>query len=275
MHFRAFTWYTQNIAAKEKVECYAPWCSVACRFFSNNSVIAYLNDTDPFPPVEQALRSPDGLLAAGGTLDPHRLLDAYRHGIFPWFNEGDPVLWWSPDPRMVLFPCEFRVSRSLRKALQRKVYEIRVDASFEAVMRACAMPRKGQAGTWISEDMVAAYARLHHMGLAHSVEAWHEGELAGGLYGIGIGRMFYGESMFSHRTDASKVALAHLVAQLQRWNFGMIDCQMRTPHLASLGAREIPRAEFIIRLKDLVERHGIAHKWQFNEGLSGEMAIER
>ncbi|MDH4284946.1 MAG: leucyl/phenylalanyl-tRNA--protein transferase, partial [Gallionellaceae bacterium] len=179
-------------------------------------MIVYLNDTTPFPPVERALRSPNGLLAAGGILAPHRLLDAYQQGIFPWFNEGDPVLWWSPDPRMVLFPYEFKVSRSLRKTLQKKVYEIRVDTSFEAVMRACAAPRKDQAGTWISEDMVAAYVHLHHMGLAHSVEAWHEGELAGGLYGIGIGRMFYGESMFSRKTDASKAALAHLVAQLKR-----------------------------------------------------------
>lgn len=236
-------------------------------------MIAYLNDTTPFPPVEQALRSPNGLLAAGGTLAPHRLLDAYRHGIFPWFNEGDPVLWWSPDPRMVLFPDEFKVSRSLRKTLQKKIYEIRVDTSFEAVMRACAAPRRGQAGTWISEDVIAAYARLHHMGLAHSVEAWHEGGLAGGLYGVGIGRMFYGESMFSRKTDASKVALAHLVAQLRRWNFGMIDCQMKTLHLASLGAREVPRAEFIQCLKELVERPGPVCKWRFEEKLPDEMAI--
>lgn len=229
-------------------------------------MIVYLSDTEPFPPAEQALRSPNGLLAAGGSLAPPRLLDAYRHGIFPWFNEGDPVLWWSPDPRMVLFPEEFRVSRTLRKTLRRNDFEIRVDTSFEAVMRACAMPRKGQAGTWISEDMVAAYASLHGMGIAHSVEAWHAGELAGGLYGVGIGRMFYGESMFSRKTDASKVALAHLVAQLQRWNFGMIDCQMTTPHLASLGAREISRAEFVRRLKGLVEQPGIAHKWQFDAG---------
>ena len=231
-------------------------------------MIVYLNDTTPFPPVERALRSPNGLLAAGGVLAPYRLLDAYQQGIFPWFNEGDPVLWWSPDPRMVLFPYEFKVSRSLRKTLQKKVYEIRVDTSFEAVMRACAAPRKDQAGTWISEDMVAAYVHLHHMGLAHSVEAWHEDELAGGLYGIGIGRMFYGESMFSRKTDASKVALAHLVAQLKRWNFGMVDCQMKTLHLASLGAREIPRAEFIRRLGELAACPGHAGKWQFDDGLA-------
>lgn len=227
-------------------------------------MIAYLNDTTPFPPVEQALRSPNGLLAAGGTLVPHRLLDAYRHGIFPWFNEGDPVLWWSPDPRMVLFPDEFKVSRSLRKTLRNKIFEVRVDTSFESVMRACAAPRKGQAGTWINEDMVAAYGRLHRMGLAHSVEAWREDKLVGGLYGIGIGRVFYGESMFSRETDASKVAIAHLAAQLRRWNFGMIDCQMKTLHLASLGAREIPRAEFIRRLKELVQYPDLAGRWQFD-----------
>ncbi|MBI4937660.1 MAG: leucyl/phenylalanyl-tRNA--protein transferase [Nitrosomonadales bacterium] len=227
-------------------------------------MIPLLSDTAPFPPVERALRSPNGLLAAGGSLAPQRLLDAYRHGIFPWFNEGDPILWWSPDPRMVLFPGEFKVSRSLRKTLRKKIYEIRTDTAFEQVMLACSAPRKGQAGTWISEAMIAAYLHLHRMGLAHSVEAWHEGELAGGLYGIGLGRMFYGESMFSRKPDASKIALAHLAAQLRRWNFGMIDCQMNTPHLASLGACEIPRAEFIWRLRELVQHHDMAGRWQFD-----------
>ncbi|MBI5660506.1 MAG: leucyl/phenylalanyl-tRNA--protein transferase [Nitrosomonadales bacterium] len=227
-------------------------------------MIPFLDDTAPFPPVEQALCSPDGLLAAGGSLAPHRLLEAYRHGIFPWFNEGDPILWWSPNPRMVLFPGEFRVSRSLRKTLRKKIYEIRTDTAFELVMRACAAPRKGRAGTWIGEDMIAAYIRLHRMGLAHSVEAWQGGELAGGLYGVGIGRMFYGESMFSRKPDASKVALAHLAAQMRRWNFGMIDCQMRTPHLASLGARELPRAEFVRRIRELMQYPDIASRWQFD-----------
>lgn len=229
-------------------------------------MIPLLSDAAPFPPVERALRSPNGLLAAGGSLAPHRLLDAYRHGIFPWFNEGDPILWWSPDPRMVLFPEEFKASRSLRKALRKNIYEIRPDTAFEAVMRACSAPRKGQAGTWISEDMIAAYLRLHRMGLAHSVEAWHEGELAGGLYGIGLGRMFYGESMFSHASNASKIALAHLARQLERWQFGMIDCQMNTPHLASLGAREIPRSKFIAQLQELVNCAPITY-WQFDTDL--------
>ena len=228
-------------------------------------MITFLHDTTPFPPVEQALRTPNGLLAAGGSLAPQRLLDAYRHGIFPWFNAGDPILWWSPDPRMVLFPGEFKASRSLRKTLRKNIYEVRTDSAFERVMRACAEPRGAHAGTWISEEMIAAYVRLHRMGYAHSVETWLGGELVGGLYGISIGRMFYGESMFSRKTNASKVALAHLAAQLQRWGYGMIDCQMNTPHLASLGARELPRTEFIQRLQELVHYPDLAPQWKFDD----------
>jgi leucyl/phenylalanyl-tRNA---protein transferase len=229
-------------------------------------VIIILHGDTPFPPVETALRAPNGLLAAGGDLSPARLLDAYRHGIFPWFSADDPILWWSPDPRMVLFPQEFRISRSLRKILRKGACEIRTDTAFEQVMRACAdAPRGGQSGTWIHEDMIAAYAALHHMGYAHSVEVWQDGELAGGLYGVSIGHMFYGESMFSGRSNASKVALAHLAAQLTRWNFGMIDCQMNTPHLATLGAREIPRTEFIQRLQELIHYPDIPSPWCFDE----------
>ena len=228
-------------------------------------MITLLHGDAPFPPVEQALRTPNGLLAAGGELTPVRLLDAYRHGIFPWFNAGDPILWWSPDPRMVLFPEEFKISRSLRKMLRSHIYEIRTDSAFKQVMRACATPRDGQAGTWIHEDMIAAYTELHRMGVAHSVETWMENELVGGLYGISIGRMFYGESMFSRSADASKAALAHLAAQLCRWSFGMIDCQMNTPHLASLGAREIPRAEFIQRLQELIHYADITSPWCFDK----------
>ena len=224
-------------------------------------MIALLHDNTPFPPLEQALPQPNGLLAAGGSLTPARLLDAYRHGIFPWFNTEDPVLWWSPDPRMVLFPNEFKISHSLRKTLRNQVYEVRTDTAFEQVMRSCAAPRSGQAGTWIHEAMVTAYTALHHMGHAHSVEAWQSGELVGGLYGMAIGRMFYGESMFSRRTNASKIALAHLTKQLVRWEFGMIDCQMRTPHLASLGAREISRKEFILRLQELIHYPNISSPW--------------
>jgi leucyl/phenylalanyl-tRNA--protein transferase len=227
-------------------------------------MIPLLHDNTPFPPLEQALRTPNGLLAAGGSLTPARLLDAYRHGIFPWFNADDPILWWSPDPRMALFPQEFKISHSLRKTLRSRHYEVRTDTAFEQVMRACAAPRNGQAGTWIHEDMIAAYSALHRIGFAHSVETWMDGELVGGLYGMSIGRMFYGESMFSRRSDASKVALAHLTAQLRRWNFGMIDCQMNTPHLSSLGAREIPRTEFVQRLQELIHYPDIGPIWRFD-----------
>ena len=228
-------------------------------------MIPLLRDNTPFPPLTAALRAPNGLLAAGASLTPARLLDAYRRGIFPWFSCGEPILWWSPDPRMVLFPDEFIISRTLRKTLRNKIFEVRADTAFEEVMRACAStPRPGQDGTWIHEDMIAACTALHRMGHAHSVESWQDGELVGGLYGIAIGRMFYGESMFSRRTDASKVALAHLAGQLRRWNFGMIDCQMNTPHLASLGAREIPREEFIGKLQELVNYPDIGPQWHFD-----------
>jgi len=215
-------------------------------------MIPWLRGDAPFPPVKRALHIPNGLLAAGGDLSAPRLLDAYRHGIFPWFSPGEPILWWSPDPRMVLFPPEIRISRSFAKVLRNTRYEVRCDSAFEQVMRACAAPRDEQGGTWISEEMIAAYCTLHRLGYAHSLETWIDGQLAGGLYGIGIGRMFYGESMFSRASNASKIALAHLARQLERWQFGMIDCQMNTPHLASLGAREIPRSEFLARLQELV-----------------------
>ncbi len=219
-----------------------------------------------FPPVTQALRSPNGLLAAGGDLSTARLLEAYRHGIFPWFSEGEPILWWSPDPRMVLIPGEFKISHSLRKTLRNGRHEVRMDSAFEQVMRACAAPREGASGTWILEEMIAAYCELHRIGYAHSVETWMDGELVGGLYGIALGKMFYGESMFSRKTDASKIALAHLCAQLERWDFGMIDCQMNTPHLASLGAREIPRSEFVARLQELIHSPPIDY-WRFDSDL--------
>ncbi len=215
-------------------------------------MIPWLQKDSLFPPLLQALTHPNGLLAAGGDLTPARLLEAYRHGIFPWFSPGDPILWWSPDPRMVLFPSEFRVSHSLRKTLNKGAYEIKTDSAFEHVMRACSAPRSEQNGTWIVEEMVLAYCELHRLGHAHSVEVWMENELVGGLYGVAIGRMFFGESMFSRRSDTSKIALAHLARQLERWNFGLIDCQMHTPHLSSLGAREIARSEFIARLQELI-----------------------
>jgi leucyl/phenylalanyl-tRNA--protein transferase len=219
-------------------------------------VIPWLRPTDPFPPLERALSDPDGLLAAGGTLDAPRLIDAYRRGIFPWSSEGQPLLWWSPDPRMVLFTDEFRMSRSLRKRVREGRFEIRVDSAFDDVMAACAEPRDGQAGTWITAAMRRAYGELHRRGYAHSVEAWREGRLVGGLYGVALGRVFFGESMFARETDASKVALARLVALLREQGVPMIDCQQDTAHLASLGARPIPRAEFATVLKELI--HSVA-----------------
>jgi leucyl/phenylalanyl-tRNA--protein transferase len=230
-------------------------------------MIPWLATTDPFPPVELALRDPNGLLAAGADLSPERLLAAYRRGIFPWFNPGEPILWWSPDPRMVLFPDDLRISRSLGKRLRRHDYEIRVDTAFARVMAACAAPRPKQRGTWISPAMITAYGQLHHAGHAHSVETWIGGELVGGLYGIAIGRAFFGESMFSHATDASKLAFAHLVRQLRRWGFGLIDCQMETAHLASLGAAPIPREDFQHRLDSLVNCADHPGPWTFDHDL--------
>jgi leucyl/phenylalanyl-tRNA---protein transferase len=224
-------------------------------------MIPWLGPESPFPPLEAALLRPNGLLAVGGDLSPSRLIEAYRHGIFPWFNEGEPILWWSPDPRMVLFPQELKISRSLRKTLKRENYEIRADSAFKQVMEACAAPRKEHTGTWIHPEMIVAYEKLHEMGLAHSMETWIEGQLVGGLYGVGQGKMFFGESMFSRVSDASKIAFVHLVSQLQSWGFEMIDCQMKTEHLASLGAREISRNEFRQKLKELVHYPERGKKW--------------
>ncbi len=228
-------------------------------------MIPWLRAADPFPPPQSALAEPNGLLAAGGDLSVPRLLDAYRRGIFPWFNAGEPILWWSPDPRMVLFPDEFKVSRSLKKRLARADYAVRADSAFAQVMAACAAPRPGAGGTWISAAMIEAYRALHEAGHAHSVETWMQGEhgleLAGGLYGVAIGRAFYGESMFARRSDASKIALAHLVRFLAARGFGVIDCQMNTAHLASLGAREIPRRDFTALLDRLTGEPGVPGKW--------------
>jgi leucyl/phenylalanyl-tRNA--protein transferase len=225
----------------------------------------WLDDDTPFPPPECASRSPNGLLAAGASLTVARLLAAYRQGIFPWFQPGQPVLWWSPEPRTVLFPEEFRLHRSLRRTLIRHAYTVRLDTAFAQVVAGCATTaRPGQDGTWITAEMQAAYTALHELGFAHSVETWIEGELAGGLYGVALGRVFFGESMFTRRRDASKIAFAHLVRYLQQEGFAMIDCQMHTEHLASLGARSLPRAEFTARLGTLVEeapRHAAPGRW--------------
>ena len=227
-------------------------------------LITWINDSNAFPPVSRAMRSPNGLLAVGGDLSASRLLDAYRQGIFPWFNPGEPIMWWSPDPRTILIPSEFKVSRSFTKILRNNTFEVRFDTAFEQVMRACSAPRNEQQGTWISEDMIAAYSTLNQLGYAHSVEVWVSGNMVGGLYGVSIGRMFYGESMFSRVSNASKVALAHLARQLEFWQFGMIDCQMYTAHLVTLGAREIPRSEFIARLQKLVHCESIID-WKFDD----------
>jgi leucyl/phenylalanyl-tRNA--protein transferase len=217
-----------------------------------------------FPPLEDALIEPNGLLAAGGDLSPERLIMAYRRGIFPWFNENETILWWSPDPRMILFPNELKISHSLNKILKKRDYEIRVDSAFNEVIRACAAPRKGQAGTWIHSEMISAYITLHEMGLAHSVETWIDGKLKGGLYGVAQGKIFFGESMFSQIDNASKIAFVHLVKQLEKWNYSMIDCQMKTTHLASFGAREIQRKEFSHRLKKSVNYPNQIEKWNFD-----------
>jgi leucyl/phenylalanyl-tRNA--protein transferase len=227
-------------------------------------MIPWLRPRDPFPPPERALKEPNGLLAAGGDLSPARLLEAYRRGIFPWFGEGEPILWWSPDPRMVLIPSELKVSRSLSKVLRNREYEVRADTAFRAVMEACAAPRRGQRGTWITDEMMDAYCRMHELGYAHSVETWIAGELAGGLYGMALGRAFFGESMFSRARDASKIALVHLVRRLEREGFGLIDCQMNTPLLASFGARELPREDFTNRLRELVNYPATPGYWRMD-----------
>ena len=228
-------------------------------------MIPWLDPDSPFPSVDKALRHPNGLLAAGADLSTGRLLAAYRRGIFPWFSQGDPLLWWSPDPRMVLFPEEFKVSRSLAKSARNRAYEVRIDTAFGQVLEGCAGPRHNQPGTWLGPEMQAAYLRLHQLGFAHSFETWHEGRLAGGLYGMAIGRMFFGESMFSRATDASKVALAALVGELRARGFPMIDCQMNTGHLASLGAREIKRSDFVRRLFALVNYAEPPGSWAFED----------
>jgi leucyl/phenylalanyl-tRNA--protein transferase len=240
-------------------------------------MIPWLETNTPFPDVSNALTiDAPGLLAAGADLSPQRLLLAYQHGIFPWFSEGQPILWWSTDPRMVLMTDRFRISDSLRKTL-RKVersmaeggrWQVRFDSAFEAVMRACAAPRRDGPGTWISKDIIAGYTGLHQMGYAHSSELWLDGELVGGAYGVCIGHMFYGESMFARVTDGSKIALAYLVAFLRSHGVAMIDCQQETSHLASLGASPISRAAFLEHVRAAIRAPRIAH-WEpatpFNE----------
>lgn len=218
-----------------------------------NGIVWLGDEEDPawFPPATSALNEPDGLLAAGGELTPARVLAAYERGIFPWYSEGQPVLWWSPDPRAVLFPDEFRISRSLGRALRNGPFVTRLDTDFDAVIEGCAAPRASGTGTWLTGEMIAAYRRLHSLGFAHSVETWHGERLVGGLYGVCLGRVFFGESMFSIETDASKVALVRLMAEARARAIVLIDCQVPNAHLQSLGSRAIPRAQFL----QVLEQH--------------------
>jgi leucyl/phenylalanyl-tRNA--protein transferase len=222
-----------------------------------------MDNVDAFPPVEQALKDPEGLVAAGGDLSPERLQAAYRRGIFPWYSRGQPILWWSPDPRTVLVPTDLKVSRSLAKSIRNAGLTVRFDTAFAEVIAACGDRQHRAEGTWIVREMRAAYCKLHDLGLAHSVEVWRGSELVGGLYGVALGRVFYGESMFSRVTDASKVALKYLCDELIRREFVLIDCQMATPHLMSLGAKLVPRKNFI----DTLASHAIppdpVGNWQF------------
>jgi leucyl/phenylalanyl-tRNA--protein transferase len=233
-------------------------------------MIPWLESGDPFPPVELALHDPNGLLAAGDDLSTGRLLQAYERGIFPWFGDGDPVLWWSPDPRMVLHTDELRVSRSLRKTLRSSRFRVTADTAFPAVIAACAEPRPGQDGTWITSAVLRAYCELASLGVAHSIEAWEDDALVGGLYGVALGRVFFGESMFARQRDASKVALVHAVRQLRRWGFPLIDCQMSTGHLASLGARTVSRADFLRVVSRYVQAPPVPAPWRLDSDLPQE-----
>jgi leucyl/phenylalanyl-tRNA--protein transferase len=220
------------------------------------------NPEQDFPLANKALREPDGLLAVGGCLSQNRLLNAYRHGIFPWYNPGEPILWWSPDPRLVLFPGKLIVSRSLGKTLRKNVYSVTFDQAFDEVIRACAHPRKDMTGTWISAEIQTAYIQLHHAGFAHSVEAWLDDELVGGLYGIALGQVFFGESMFHTRTNASKTAFATLITQLKSWDYQLVDCQVHTRHLESLGAEKIRRDYFMRLLNQYCDNPADPSAWQ-------------
>lgn len=220
--------------------------------------IFQLIDNKGFPPPE--LAEDDGLLAVGGNLSSEMLLKAYSSGIFPWYNESSPILWWSPDPRLVLFPEELHISRSLRQVIKKEIFKITTDIAFEEVIKNCAtIKRKGQDGTWLTEDMIKAYIALHNLGYAHSVESWHEGELVGGLYGVQIGGVFFGESMFTKMNNASKVAFVKIAQKFIDWGIDIVDCQVVTRHLINMGARTIPRSYFLRILKYALKKK--TEKW--------------
>lgn len=219
------------------------------------------SDVDGFPPPHEALEEPNGLLAAGGDLRPERLLRAYRRGIFPWYEPGQPILWWCPEPRAVLLPSGLRVSRSLRRTLRRRAFEVTADEAFERVVEGCAGPRRYVAATWITDEMAAAYVELHRLGWAHSFEAWQDGELAGGLYGVAIGRVFFGESMFTRVTDASKTAFVGAVRYLESRSFELIDCQIASAHLRTFGAVDVPRTKFVSLLSKLCAQPARPTSW--------------
>jgi len=203
-----------------------------------------LQANQDFPPIARALTEPDGLLAVGGCLSTTRIINAYRQGIFPWYSHDDPILWWSPNPRLVIFPNKLHISKSLKKTQRKQIFQLSFDKAFAEVIQACASPREQESGTWLTTEMQNSYIRLHKEGHAHSMEAWYQGELVGGLYGIAIGQVFFGESMFHTKTDASKIAFISLIQNLANWGYQLIDCQVHSEHLVSLGAEEIPRTEF-------------------------------
>ncbi|BAW81052.1 leucyl/phenylalanyl-tRNA/protein transferase [Candidatus Nitrosoglobus terrae] len=235
------------------------------------SRLYYLDPHGPanaFPNPELALTDPNGLLAVGGDLSVERIIAAYQQGIFPWYSEGQPILWWSPDPRMVLFPEKLHISRSLQKQLRRETYQVTLDQDFLSVIQACASSRSVREGTWITPEIKNAYLYLHQMGIAHSAEAWKDGKLAGGLYGLSIGYIFFGESMFSRYPDASKVAFVHLCRQLQRWGFPLIDCQVESAHLQRLGAETISRSKFLYWLQKLCNHTSNNGLWHLDHDLS-------
>ncbi|MDC9727827.1 MAG: leucyl/phenylalanyl-tRNA--protein transferase [Methyloprofundus sp.] len=228
-------------------------------------MLPYLDPHQPsqnFPSLSEALTDPDGLLAAGGCLSSTRLLSAYRNGIFPWYSEDDPILWWSPDPRLVIFPNQLHISKSLQKTIRKQPFTLSFDKAFADVIAACSNPRADGLGTWLSPEMQNAYIQLHQQGHAHSIEAWADNQLVGGLYGIAIGRVFFGESMFHTQTDASKIAFVTLIQQLTEWGYQLIDCQVHSDHLVSLGAEEIPRTHFISLLKQHRDNAPNQQAWQ-------------